>query len=189
MKESGSDHVVTGFKLPGDGWHIVEFGEGIDFLTGKGGEGIYQNERGFRTYKLPAKIKDENDVDNDVDVSQLVGTEKGGGWLANILACVGLWDGLVKAFPGDDVSVFDQPIIDKIKIKLPGKSCMMRTEVGKDSQGKDRTNVREMASFVKYKEILAEAPKGGSGKKGAGKKEGGAAGEAPPKAPVTGTDW
>ena len=152
MREEGKDHVITGFKAPSDGWHIVEFQEGIDFLHGKGGEGIYQNERGFKTYKLPAKVKDENDPDNDADISQLVGMEKGGPWLANILACVGLWEAVCKKYPGKDTSVFDEPIIAGIKAKLPGMSCMMRTEKDKDG----RAQTREMASFVRYKEILKE---------------------------------
>ena len=114
MKETGKDHATSGFKVPSDAWHIVEFGEGIDYLPGKGGEGIYQNERGFKTYKIPAKVKDENDPDDTADNSQLVGVEKGGTWMANILACVGLWDAVCKKFPGDDVTVFDKPVMDGI---------------------------------------------------------------------------
>jgi hypothetical protein len=168
MKEQGKDHVVTGFKVPQNGWHIVEFGEGIDFLTGKGGEGIYQNERGFKTYKFPAKVKDENDPDNDADISQLAGMEKGGPWVANILACVGLWEAVCKKFPGDDVSVFDKNVMDGIKSKLPGRSCMMRTEIDKDG----RAQVREMCTMAKYKEVLAEQKvKSGGNKSGAKKEE------------------
>jgi hypothetical protein len=175
MKEEGKDHVVTGFKIPSDGWHIVEFQQGIDFLPGKGGEGIYTNERGFKTYKLPAKVKDDTDPDNEADCSQLVGMEKGGPWMANILACVGLWEAVKKKYPGPDVSVFDQPIIDGIKAKLPGMTCMMRTELDKD--GHART--REMASFAKYKEILAEQKtKAASAKSGKGATK--PATEAPP---------
>ncbi len=163
MKEQGSDYVKTGFKVPGDGWHIVEFKEGIDFLPGKGGEGIYQNERGFKTYKFPAEVKDENDPDNGADCSQLCGVEKGGIWLANILACVGLWEAAKKRFPDPNVSVFDQPVIDGVKGKLPGLQCMMRYETDKEGQAR----VREMASFARYKEIQAEekskAAKGGKG--------------------------
>ncbi len=152
MKEEGKDHGVAGFKKAVDGWHYVEFQQGIDFLPAKGGEGIYQNERGFKTYKLPALVKEPDTESDGADVSQLVGMEKGGGWLANILACVGLWEAVKKKYPGSDVSVFDQPIIDGIKAKLPGMTCMIRTEIDKD--GTVRT--REIASHAKYKEILAE---------------------------------
>ena len=153
MKEEGKDHVVTGFKKPVDGWHPVTFQQGIDFLPGKGGEGVYQNERGFKTYKFPALVTEPEAESDGADVSQLCGVEKGGGWLANILACVGLWEAVKKRFPDPGVSVFDAPVIEGIKGKLPGLSCMMRTEIDKDGNAR----VREMASFAKYKEIQAEA--------------------------------
>lgn len=165
MKEKGTDGATAGFKLPGDGWHVVEFQEGIDFLPAKGGEGIYQNERGFKTYKFPAKVKDDQDPDDGADVSQLIGMEKGGGYLANILAAVGLWEAIEKKFPGDDVSVWDDPIMNGIKVKLPGMSCMMKTEIDK----KGYVQVRQTASMKKYREIAAEEAAKGGGKKAAGK--------------------
>ena len=167
MKEDGKDRVETGFRTPGDGWHIVEFQQGIDYLPGKGGEGIYQNERGFKTYKLPALVKDDTDPDDGADISQLVGVEKGGPWLANILACVGLWDAVKAKFPGPDISVFDQPVIDGIKARLPGCTCMMKTEQYKDKDDQNRARVRVMCSIAKYKEILKEEKeKAATGKKG-----------------------
>ncbi len=163
MKEEGRDHVETGFKMPSDGWHVVEFQQGIDFLPGKGGEGVYQNERGFKTYKLPAIVKDDTDPDNAADISQLVGIEKGGTWMANILACVGLWEAVKTKFPGADVSVFDPPVMDGIKSRLPGRTCMMKTELDKDG----RARVRVMCSMAKYKEVLKEEKeKAVTGKKG-----------------------
>jgi hypothetical protein len=163
MREEGKDHVTTGFKVPSDGWHVCEFGQGIDFLPGKGGEGIYVNERNFKTYKFPCVVKDDQDPDDGADISQLVGMEKGGAWLANILACVGLWEAVKKRFPGPDVSVFDQPVMDGVKAKLPGLKCMMRTELDKDN----RARTREMCSFARYKEIQAEEKaKAATSKKG-----------------------
>jgi hypothetical protein len=104
-------------------------------------------------------VSDPNDPDDGANNNQFVGMEKGGPWLANILACVGLWEAVKKHFPGPDVSVFDQPVLDGIKAKLPGLKCMMKTEIEK-GKGKDadRTYVRtrEMASFAKYKEIEKE---------------------------------
>jgi hypothetical protein len=152
MKEEGRDFIETGFKVPQNGWHLVEFQEGIDYLPGKGGEGIYQNEKGYKTYKLPAIVKDENDPDDGADISQLVGMEKGGGWMANILACVGLWEAVKQKFPGPDVSVFDQPVMDGIKSRLPGRTLMMLTELDKEG----RPKVRKMCSLAKYKEYQAE---------------------------------
>jgi hypothetical protein len=186
MKEQGSDHATLGFKKASDGWHIVSFLENIGFLPGKGGEGIYQNEKGFKTYKFPTAVKDEeDDGSNDADVNILVGTEKGGGMLANILACVGLWEAVQKKFPGDDVSVFDEPVMNGIKARLPGMSCMMRTELDKDGN----VRVREMASFARYKEIIAEEKSKSGDKKASNKGGGGKAKEAATTEAETGSDW
>jgi hypothetical protein len=167
MKEQGKDHVETGFKVPSNGWHLVEFGQGIDFLQVKGGGAPYQNEKGFKTYKLPATVKDDSDPDNGADVSQLVGVEKGGQWMANILACVGLWEAVTAKFPDPNTSVFDQPVMDGIKSRLPGRTCMMKTEVDKDGNAR----VRVMASIAKYKDILAEEKAKNAGAKTAGKEK------------------
>lgn len=174
MKEQGQDGAVVGFRIPTDGWHAVEFQEGIDTLKQKDNHDVeYQNERGFKTYKFPAKViaGDTNDPDDGADASQLVGVEKGGQFLANILAAVGLWDAICKAFPGDDVSVFDAKVIDGIKTRMPGKACMIKFEVGKDPKtGNPRANVRQIASFAKYKEILKEESAKGKGKAAGGGK-------------------
>ena len=152
MREEPSDHVVTGFKVPTDGWHKVEFTTGIDWLPGKGGEGVYQNERGFKTLKLPCIVKDDADPDDGASVDQLIGMEKGHAWMAHILRCVGLWDAIEKKYPEKNKTVLDLDIVDGIKSRLAGFGCMMKTEIDKDK----KVRIREMASFAKYKEILAE---------------------------------
>ena len=151
MREEPSDHVVTGFKVPTDGWHKVEFTTGIDWLPGKGGEGVYQNERGFKTLKLPCIVKDDADPDDGASVDQLIGMEKGHAWMAHILRCVGLWDAIEKKYPEKNKTVLDPDIVDGIKSRLAGFGCMMKTELDKDK----KVRIREMASFAKYKEILA----------------------------------
>jgi len=162
MKIQGKEHSEQGFKIPADGWHIVEFQEGIDFLPGKGGEGIWQDEKdGHKAYKFPAKVNDENDPDNGADVTQIAAVPKGEQHVANILAAVGLFEAFEIKFPGD-ISVFDNAPMSGIKVKLPGKSCMIRTEI--DKNGKSQT--REMATFVAYKEIMV---KGTEKKVGGGK--------------------
>jgi hypothetical protein len=133
MKEEPVDHLTLGFKVPANGWHVAKFQSGIDYLpAGKGKEGFYQNEKGFKTLKLPCLVDDDQDPDNEAQINVLVNTENGHKTMASILLCVGLWDAVNKRFPGKDVTVFDQPVIEGIKVKLPSLSCMMRTEIDKN---------------------------------------------------------
>ena len=163
MKETGKDGAEYGFKVAPDGWHKIEFQDEIGFLPGKGGVGFTQDDDGFKTYKFAAKVIESENGENDgIVIDQLAGTNpkyRGGSIVANILAAVGLWDAVLKAFPGEDASVFDKPVMDGIKGKVPGTSCMVKTEIGKDG----RSHVRQIASFAKYKEIhAAEKSTGGS---------------------------
>jgi hypothetical protein len=167
MKEEPTDHVVIGFKVPQDGWHQAKFQQGIDYLpAGKGKDGFYQNEKGFKTLKLPCLVDDDQDPDNEAQINVLVNTENGHKVMAGILLCVGLWEAVNKRFPGKDVTVFDQPVIEGIKVKLPGMSCMMRTEIDKNNNAAPR----EIVTFAKYKEIQTAAKtKAADTKKGGGK--------------------
>lgn len=168
MKEVGSDYVKTGFKNPSDGWHVFQFKEGIDFTKDKDGQPKL-SENGFKTIMFPCVVFDEKDPDNGANNNQFVGMEKGGPWLANILACVGLWEAVTTRFPGPDVSVFDAPVLEGIKSKIHDLTCMMKTEMEKDRKtGEMRCRTREMASFAKYKEIQAEEKAKAASAKAAG---------------------
>ena len=183
MKEEPTDHVVIGFKVPQNGWHVAKFQEGIDYLpAGKGKDGYYQNEKGFKTLKLPCLVDDQEDPDHEAQINVLINTENGQKNMASILLCVGLWDAVTKRFPGKDVTVFDQPVIEGIKVKLPGLTCMMRTEIDKNNNA----SPREIVSHAKYKEIAAaEKVKAAEGKKGGGK----AAAAAPAPEAETPKEW
>lgn len=162
MKEVGMDGgEVGGFKVAADGWHIVEFQEGIDQMKGKGGEGIYQDEKtGQHAWVFPIKVKDSEDESDGANIGFTVFEKGGGNALATLLAAVGMWDAITKKFPGDDVTVFDKPIMDGIKVKLPGMSCMCRSQVDKGGFAK----AAQFASFTKYKELTKEEKAKGKGK-------------------------
>lgn len=165
MKEKGVDGAeVGGFKVATDGWHQIEVQEGIDLMKGKGGEGIYQDEKtGQHAWVFPLKVKDPDDESDGANIGFTVFEKGGGDTLATLLAAVGLWDALIKKFPGDDVTVFDKPVIEGIKVKLPGMSCMARSQVDKQGYAK----AAQFASFKRYKEILAEEKAKGGGKSAA----------------------
>lgn len=176
MKEQGVDGaVVGGFKTATDGWHVIEFQEGIDFMKGKGGEGIWQDEHGNKAYNFPLKVKNADDPDDGAQIGYTAFTKGGGDGLASVLVCAGLWDAVLKAFPDPNISVFDEKVMNGVKSKLPGRSCMCRSQVDKGGFSK----AVQFATFAKYKEIEAETKK-----KGGGKKSEAPAAETKPSAPA-----
>ena len=162
VNEEGSDHVVSTFKVPVDGWHKCQFKTGIDYLpAGKGQEGYYQDDKGNKALKLPCVVADPDDPDDGGQVNILVNMGSQQKLMTGILICVGLWEAVKKRFPDPNVSVFDPPVVEGIKLKLPELFCMIKTRVDK----KGNCVHSEIASFAKYKEILAE-------EKAKGKKKG-----------------
>lgn len=145
-----------GFKRPEDGWHKVELGEGIDLMKDKEGK-VVQDAKGNNLWKFPAKINDEDASDHEADISLIIAeTPFGEKKIGDIIAAIGMKDAFEKNFPGDR-SFFEQAIMDKVKIKVPGKFCQMRTETSKDGK---YSNVVEIAT-MKFKAVdkAAAAPK------------------------------
>jgi hypothetical protein len=151
MKEVGTDGSEFGIKNAADGWHVVEFGEGIDFMKEKGKDTPWQDADGNKAYVFPLKVKDTDDPDDGATIGLSIFTKGGGNQMASVLAAVGLWDSLTKAFPDPNVSVFDKQIMDSVKIKLPGMQCMVESKLDKNNFSR----VHKIASFAKYKEIIA----------------------------------
>lgn len=144
MKVQGRERAVWGFSLPVDGWHTVEMLEGIDYVLDKDSGQIKTDKKGEKCWLFPVKINDEADEANNARLNQFVyennfGEQK----IADILAGIGEFQNFDKAFPGDH-SFFESAIMDKIKIKVPGKFLKMRTETSKDGKN---VNVVEMAGL------------------------------------------
>jgi hypothetical protein len=155
---------VGGFKVVKDGWYKGEFQQGIDYMKGKGGEGVWQDEKtGQHAYNFTIKVIDSEDPSDDGGNIGWTVFEKGGGdQLATLLEAVGLWSAICAKFPGE-VSVFDKPIMDGIKAKVPGRSCMVKSRI--DKQGYPKAI--NFLSFSEYKKIEAEEKtKAATSKKG-----------------------
>ena len=166
MKEEPDDQVVFGFKAPEDGWHIAKFQSGIDYLPPKGGgDGFWQDDKGNKALKLPCLVDDPEDTSNEGQISVLLNCGTDQKRMASILRVVGLWDAVVKRYPGKDVTVFDAPVVEGIKVKLPGTTCMIKTELDKNNNARPRLIV----SFAKYKEIIAAEKAKAVGDKKSGK--------------------
>jgi len=164
VKEQAHDgKTFTGIAVP-DGWHEIEIQDGIDYIPGKGGEGVYQDDKGHKAWKIPMKVKNDDDAANGGTVGCTVFEANGGDLMATILDAAGLWKTICEKFPGDDVTVFDKKIMDGVKTRLPGKTFMIESRLDKGGFAK----VISVASYAKYKEIAAGQKED---KKGGGKKE------------------
>ena len=163
MKEQAHDgKTFTGIAVP-DGWHEIEIQDGIDYMPGKGGEGVYQDDKGFKAWKIPMKVKNDDDAANGGTVGCTVFEANGGDLMATILDAAGLWKTICEKFPGDE-TVFDKKIMYGVKTHLPGKTFMIESRLDKAGFAK----VISVASYAKYKELSAEKKED---KKSSGKKE------------------
>lgn len=177
MKAQGQEYSEWGFKKPSDGWHVVQMQEGIDLLKKEGVP--IKDAKDNSLYKFPAKVVDEQSEDNGLDISQIIASNPfGEKKIADILAACGEFEKFEKNFPGDR-SFFEQPIMDQLKIRIPGKTLKMKTETNKEGY----SNVVAIASL---KAVIPDS--GAKTKKGVGSKSTPAAtNSAPASAP--GSDW
>lgn len=182
MKEQAKDGMSLGGIIVSDGWHTVEVVEGIDYAKDKDGH-IVQTEKGSKIWKIPMKVVESNDEASIGGIVNASVFEQGGGnVMATILEAAGLWAGICEAFPGDDVSVFESRIMDKVKSRLPGKSFKVETKIDKNGFPRPYT----IASFKKFKEIEKDLPAKGAAPAAAAKPE--AAKSAEP-AKAAGSEW
>lgn len=186
MKEQERDGVeYGGFKHFTPGWHTVIVTEGIDLLKGKdkasGDLVVWTGEKGEHAYKFTLKCIDEDD-NKDVTIDRIANTSNGGQYVADLLSAAGLWKKVQEKFPGNDVTVFDQPVMEGIKINLPNKPFMLETDVNKD----DKAFIKTVVSMAKYKEFVAARDAKGGGK---AKSANTSAPAAAPAAPATPTGW
>lgn len=122
-----------GFRKPSDGWHLIQFQDGIDYLKNKEGEVWSDEKTGRKALKLPALVADEKDESNGLDCSVLVQvTEAGEKRMANILNATKLYKKFAEKFPGD-IGMFDKDVLAAIKVKLPGQ--FMKVELATNKNG------------------------------------------------------
>lgn len=137
--------ISSGFERAADGWHIVKFDEGIDYLKRKdkesGEEVLSTNKSGDKAHKLVLIVEDEEDESNGVKIDVICSeNKKGEQTLTNFLGATGLFAKFVKAFPGD-VSAFDDKVMTKIKTNLPGQFLRVKTHQSPDRKNPDNVYV------------------------------------------------
>jgi hypothetical protein len=179
------DGRIGGFKHPSDGFHLCEFLEGIELMM-KDGQPMLTTKKSNKQWKFPAKVNDENDADHGLDCSIpfIAEDDWGEKRIANILHGAGLFADFEKHFPGDR-SFFETAIMDKIKMKLPGKFAKIEVETNANGQ----LNILTVKPVSYNPEADKKAEKGKAAGKGktADKQQEVSKGEG--KAPAGGDGW
>ena len=136
--------IEQGFKRADDGWHVVKFDEGIDYLKNKEGE-ISVTKSGDNRWKFPLVVEDENDDNNGVKIDFITQeNDKGENMIAGFLLTVGLLAAFEKNFPGD-VSLFEDKVMQKIKVKMPGQFMRIKTKQSPNKKDPDNPYVNIIA--------------------------------------------
>jgi hypothetical protein len=170
--------IESGFKRAEDGWHVVKFAEGIDYLKSKKEdvEIISLNKQGDKNWKIPLVVDDETDESHEVAIDIIVAeNKKGEQMVTNFLGATGLFAKFAKAFPGD-VSVFSDAVMAKLKTNLPGQFMRIKTKQNeyKDKKGEQQIAVNAIG-FGKMSDTIekleADLFPVKEGKKDAGKKD------------------
>lgn len=130
MKEKGQVGATMGYSNPADGWHTVCVQEGLNLKVNEksGKESFYvplmvdeEGEDAGKKIAIFLNTRDENRVPYKSVEKQF----------ANLLANLKLEEAFNTKFPGD-VSYIDNPVIEAMKIKLPGQFMMVKVKVDKD---------------------------------------------------------
>jgi len=158
----GKDSADWGFTPPSDGWHMIEFQEGIAYLE-KDGK-VLEDKKGKKLIAFPAVIKEDGTDDDGKKVSVIVaeGTDFGEQKVADILVATELFEKFEQHFPGD-VSVFDSAPWSKIVTSVPGKFAKIKIEASKDGK------FANIVGLTNVKTKVEEKPKESG--KGAAKEE------------------
>ena len=167
MKVKGRENADWSARKAQDGWHMVMFEEGIDFLKDQDGN-FYMTKpdskgNSYKRLSFPTSIKEDGE-DDGIRVSNAVsvGTDFGEQRVADLLAATGLFAAFEKNFP-EDASFWDENVLNAIKSKLPGKFCKMRLETNSKSGYQNVVELAKADATVSNKEKKTKAT-GGAGK-------------------------
>jgi hypothetical protein len=131
--------IEVGFKRADDGWHIAKFQEGIDLLKNKAQE-VLKTKAGDRKWKFPLVVDDPEDDSHEIGVDIITQENPRGEQLvADLLGATGLFKKFQENFPGD-VSIFEDKVIDKVKVKLSSPAQYIRIKTHQSPNTKDPDN-------------------------------------------------
>lgn len=132
MRTKQRESADWGFRVPTEGLHIVCIAEGVDILTNA--------NSGKQSLMIPAIIT-EGGEDDGIKVTVFCPykdaegnfSEFGEQKAADVLNAVGMYEKFEEKFPGD-TSLFDVPVVEAMKLKLPGTFCKMDIKLSSDGK-------------------------------------------------------
>jgi hypothetical protein len=169
MKEQADGVLAGGFKVPEEGkFYLATVQPGIGYIPGQGGEGVWQDEKGNKAWKFDFAVA-EGEYEGckiGLSLNEDPKSDRARNKMAGLFDALGFWKTVCERFPGDDVTVFDQRIMNGAKTTLPGKSCMVSCYTDK----KGFARVKRVVSVAEYNankdKLDAEAADGVQAPKG-----------------------
>jgi len=157
LQDNGRDFLDLDFENPEKGISICQIEEGI---------ALYTNESSGKTsLRIPmlidrAEAGPESNIGLKLSHFCPIETAWGEKQLAGILSITGLMGACVEKF-GTQVDSMSEPLINFLKLKLPGKFLRVHHDVRVDNKGKERATV---VRFEKLKKNLDNAKPANSSK-------------------------
>jgi hypothetical protein len=151
MDTQGQKNADWGFQAPADGWYLMEFmgdiKESIKEINGEKRTSLQVPLKGVESYpdgeavafQMSIFVPLSGETDKEIGFAKKK--------MADVLVNSGLYEAFEKRYPGGDISILDQRIIDGIKIKLPEKQVMVKIETKENKKvGKTFTNIVALAT-------------------------------------------
>jgi hypothetical protein len=140
MKAVGTEGAKVGFTPAADGWHVLVAQEGLNLSV--------NTNSGKESFMIPFAIEEDSE-DNGKRAAFFINTrdenqkpyksvEK---VMGDLLKNMKLEEAFVAKFPNNEV--IDPPVIEALKIKLPGTYVQGYLKTTKDLKGNDRTNISQ----------------------------------------------
>jgi hypothetical protein len=154
--------IESGFERVPEGWHILKFDDGIDYLKKKNKETneetVALNGSGDKLWKFRLVVDDEDDDANGLAMDIIAAENKRGEQtVTDFLGAAGLFAAFAKAYPGD-VSVFDEKVMGKLKGKLSGQLIRGKVKHNENKKNPDQPYVN-LIGFGKMSDTIEQLEK------------------------------
>lgn len=152
MDTKGNENADWGYQAPAPGWYYMTFLDGVEITKKEDGDKVKESlriplkatssyEGEAATFQMSVFIPLSGETDQEIGFAKKK--------MADVLVNAGLYEMFDKKYPGKDMSILDQRIIDGCKIKLPEKEVLVKIEetVSKKDK-KTYSNIVRLAGLI-----------------------------------------